>query len=115
MKWLGFIAVAIVILAIIGSFGTSPDNGNTFANSSENARSICSAFEGTESLSGPCRVSSSSKSINVTMNTSVSEAQKICRGVTRQINQSGIRLEHGWKLKIYSVHSSASPIAECYF
>lgn len=79
----------------------------------ENAYSVCSVFDRTGLLSEPCSVSGWHSAIDVKMDTSGTEARKICDGVVRMIHQKGIRFAKGWKIRIYSPFSGKSTLAQC--
>jgi len=87
----------------------------SYADSVDNALKFCSALDTTGMLSTPCNVSGSNKSIDVTIDTSNSEARKICRGITAQAYQVGAQFEKGWKVRIYSPYGGVDAIAQCYF
>lgn len=102
MKQVVFIVVVTIVFGVVQV---------SSASSVDNAYKFCSALDSTGMLSKQCEVSSAGKSINVTMNTSENEAQKICRGITAQASQVGARFESGWKVKIYPAYGSSSAIA----
>ena len=85
------------------------------ADSVDSAYRVCAVFDGTGLLSEPCSVSGWHSSVDVKMDTSGTEAQKICRGVTQMIWDKGVRFDPGWKLRIYSPFSGDSTIAQCGF
>ena len=65
------VAIAIAVLPQIVT-------GNTI----DNAFKFCSVLDGTGLLSKPCKVSGWSQSIDVSIDTSSSEARRICTGIT---------------------------------
>jgi len=87
----------------------------SYADTVDNAFKFCSALDATGILSKPCEVSGWNKSIDVTMDTSSTEARKICSGIVAQASQVGARFDRGWKVRIYSPYSNGNTIAQCSF
>ena len=87
----------------------------SYADTVDNAFKFCSALDATGMLSKPCDVSGWNQSIDVTMDTSSSEARKICSGIVAQASQVGAHFDRGWKVRIYSPYSNGNTIAQCSF
>ncbi|MCG8613583.1 MAG: hypothetical protein MI864_23980 [Pseudomonadales bacterium] len=85
----------------------------TIADTVDNAHRLCSVFDGTGLLSKPCDVSGWNQAVDVSMDTSSSEARKICSGVADMMAQKNIRFDRGWKIRIYSPFSNGNTIATC--
>lgn len=98
------VAVAIALLPQAAS-----------ADTVDNAYGFCSALDGTGLLSKPCEVSGWSQAIDVSIDTSSSEARKICAGIVAQASQVGAHFDKGWKVRIYSPYSNGNTIAQCSF
>lgn len=101
---------ALLALAII-----SLTSQAALADSVENAYRFCSALDSTGLLSQPCKVSGWNQAIDATIDTSSSEARKICAGIVAQASQIGARFDKGWKVRIYSPYSNGNTIAQCSF
>lgn len=84
-----------------------------FADTVDNAYRLCSVFDGTGLLSKPCDVSGWNQAVDVSMDTSSSEARKICSSVADMMAQKNIRFDRGWKIRIYSPFSNGNTIATC--
>ena len=87
----------------------------SYADTVDNAFKFCSALDATGLLSKPCDVSGWNQSIDVTMDTSSTEARKMCAGIVAQASQVGARFDRGWKVRIYSPYSNGNTIAQCSF
>jgi len=85
------------------------------ADTVDNAFRFCSALDGTGLLSKPCEVSGGSQAIDVTIDTSSSEARKICSSIVAQASQVGAHFDRGLKVRIYSPYSNGNTIAQCSF
>jgi len=87
--------------------------GGSRADSVGQAFGVCRVFDRTGLLSEPCSVSGWHSSIDVKIDTSGSEARKICSGVAQMLRQQGIRFDPRWKIRIFSPFSGDSTIAQC--
>lgn len=85
------------------------------ADTVDNAFRFCRALDGTGVLSKPCEVSGWSQAIDLSIDTSSSEARKICAGIIAQASQVGAHFDKGWKVRIYSPYSNGNTIAQCGF
>ena len=85
------------------------------ADTVDNAFKFCRALDATGMLSKPCDVSGWNHSIDVTMDTSSSEARKICSAIVAQASRVGASFDRGWKVRIYSPYSNGNTIAQCSF
>lgn len=77
------------------------------------AYKLCEVFDNTGMLSEPCSVSGWNSSVDVKMDTSGSEARKICNGVAKVMRTQGVRFDKRWKIRIYSPFSGDSTLAQC--
>lgn len=73
---------------------------------------LCSAMEGT-GLTTDCEVSGYHSRVDVTIDTTGSEARKICVGVAEQMAKAGANFQGKWKLRILSPYSGDKAIAVC--
>jgi len=80
------------------------------ADSVDTAFRFCDALDATGLLSKPCKVSGWNMSIDVSIDTTSSEARSICQGIAAQ---AGSSFDSGWKVRIYSPYSSENTIAQC--
>jgi len=81
------------------------------------AYAVCNVFTNTGMVT-ECSVSGWNASVDVRMDTTGGEAQKICGGVVEMITdqtQAFSRAERKWKLQIFSPYSGDHPIAVCQF
>lgn len=79
------------------------------ADSVGNAFAVCQVFRNT-GMTSDCKVNS--RKIDVRMDTSGPEANKICVGVVNQV--SGVmQFDAGWTLRIFSPFSGNHPLAVC--
>jgi len=88
---------------------TPPDSSDI---SLANAMRLCTSFDAAGNLSEPCKVSGWDASVEVSLDTNAREAQKMCVGVLKMLNESKATF-NGWKLKIYSPFSNGKTIAVC--
>ncbi|MCK5284954.1 MAG: hypothetical protein KAJ86_05145 [Alphaproteobacteria bacterium] len=102
--------VIITVLSVTAFLGFSQISK---ADTVDNAYKFCYALDSTGLLSEPCKVSGWGRSIDVSIDTSSSEARKICSGIVAQASQLNIRFDDGWKIKIYSPYSNGNTIAQC--
>lgn len=79
----------------------------------DNAFKLCHAMEATGLLSDKCEVSGRHQTVSMVMDTSASEARKICVGMSTVLIEKGLSFDRGWKLKIYSPYSGNRSIAMC--
>lgn len=78
-----------------------------------NAYAICEVLDSTGVTSGKCSVSGWKQSIDISIDTSGSEAMQICHGIVGMINQKGIQFDRGWQIRIFSPFSGDRTIAYC--
>lgn len=89
--------------------------GAAHADAVSNAYGVCAAMEST-GLITRCDVKGWGKSVDMRMDTSSSEARKICSGVADMLGKKGPSLRaNKWKLRIFSPYSGDEPIAVCNF
>jgi hypothetical protein len=93
------------------------DNQSTSRSSSgsssalADARAVCDAIHATDFVTR-CTVRTEQRVINLVINTSPSEARKICAGVREEVRPYTNRLG-GWVFRIYSPLDTSSHIASC--
>jgi hypothetical protein len=103
------ISTTFVAIVVVGLSQVS------IADTVGNAYRFCSALDATGLLNKPCDVSGSNQSIDVTMDTTSSEAMEMCSFIVTQASQVGAHFDRGWKVRIYSPYSSGNTIAQCNF
>ncbi len=112
---IGGIAIFVLILMLSSYMGDKPrSRSSTISQSStsvSDANAVCSAIRSTD-FALRCTVSSSLKTINLTINTTASEARKMCAGVREEIRPYTRRLGN-WALRIYSPLDSTRHLASC--
>jgi len=86
--------------------------GSSHADPVADAYRLCKAMEGT-GLTTDCEVSGYHSRVDVTIDTTGSEARKICAGVAEQMAQAGANFQGKWKLRILSPYSGDKAIAVC--
>jgi len=101
------IAAPIASIALsFSSFAYSDDVDKAYA--------VCSVFDNTGMLSEPCEISGWNGSVDITLDTTGSEARKICQGVSKSLSKQGVYFtERQWKIRIYSPFSNGNTIAVC--
>jgi len=65
-----------------------------------------------EMLSHPCEVSGWNQAVDVSIDTTSSEARKICSEVSEMISKQ-MKFDRGWKIRIYSPFSNGKTITTC--
>lgn len=94
---------AIVASLIVGTAQADPVG---------DAYRLCKAMERT-GLTTECEVSGYHSRVDVTIDTTGSEARKICAGVADQMAKAGANFQGKWKLRILSPYSGEKAIAVC--
>lgn len=79
----------------------------------DNALKACAVADATGVTSQPCSVSGWNSSVDIFIDTSGSEANKICRGMSSTLRQYGLQFDAKWKIRIYSPFSGGNTIATC--
>lgn len=83
------------------------------AGSLRNANSMCSWLDSTKLFSRPCGVNLKGTSVDVSMETSKSEAGGVCKTITSKMKEDGVKFDKGWRLRIADSRQGNSKIAEC--
>jgi hypothetical protein len=99
---------ATIVVASL-AYGASSVQGDTI----NNAYTLCQVFDDTGLLSDECSVSGWNQAVEVSIDTSSSEARKICQGVVSQLADQGVHFDPGWTVRIYSPFSNGNTIATC--
>ena len=107
------VAVGINNLFSDNSISSSSNKGTRAADDIDKAYMVCAAADKTGVFSKKCSVSGGQFSINFNVDTSASEARKICSGMKDTIRSEGIKFDHKWTIKIYSPYSGNNTIAYC--
>ena len=99
-----------ILVTVAGLVTASP----ALADAVENAYTLCQAIDASGLSSSPCEVSGWSGSVTATMNTSSSEARKMCAGMVAMVTQRNIHFRgRQWTLQIKSPYSGDNTIAFC--
>jgi len=86
---------------------------NAHADVVDDAYKVCAAMENT-GLTTSCKVDGWKGAIDVRIDTSSTEARKICEGVAEMMaQQTGSFRDGRWKLQIFSPYSGDQPVAVC--
>jgi hypothetical protein len=101
----------LALAAVAGLVLISPAAAQ--ANSVDSAYKLCSVFDSTGMLSKKCEVSGWASSVDVSIDTTSTEARKICQGVAQMVRGQGIAFDRGWQIRIYSPFSGDQQIAYC--
>ena len=104
----GTLAVAA---AACGSSGSDPADSER-ANVFDDAYRVCQALEAT-GLTTQCFVRRFGRTVDVTIDTSGSEARQICAGTVELIATRTRNFNGEWKLQVFSPYSGDRPIAAC--
>ena len=99
-------AIFLIVIAAQTAMANSESSVN-------NAYGLCRLFDSTGLLSEPCSVSGWHSSVDVKMDTTGSEARKICTGVADMMRNQGIAFDDGWRIRIYSPFSGDSTLTQC--
>ena len=83
------------------------------AASSGSARVLCQAAGATGILTEPCKVSSWSQSVNITVDYGAAQAAYLCRGLADLARSHGLAFEPGWQIRVYSPFSEGNTTARC--
>jgi hypothetical protein len=82
------------------------------ANVIDDAYKICAALEVTD-LTTDCKVHGWDQTIDATIDTTGSEARKLCAGVVKLLLNKTPRFKGEWRLRILSPYSGKNAIAIC--
>lgn len=99
------VAVAFLIFA-------SPAVADT-QSSYDHGLALCRGLDATGMTSKPCEVSSLRSSVNVSIDTTSTEAKKICDTIAAAQVNYGRKWDRGWTLRVYSPFSGDNSIAFC--
>lgn len=78
----------------------------------DDAYKVCAAMEAT-GLTTKCAVHGWDRTIDATIDTTGSEARKLCAGVVKLLVDKTPRFKGDWKLRILSPYSGENAIAVC--
>ena len=73
---------------------------------------LCESFENT-GVATECDVSVTSRSVDVWIDTTGTEARKMCAGTVQMLAQHTRSFQGRWRLRIFSPFSGDHPIATC--
>ena len=82
------------------------------ADAVDDAYRLCKAMEGT-GLTTECKISGYHSRVDVTIDTSGTEARKICAGIADRMARAGANFNGKWQLRILSPYSGEKAIAVC--
>lgn len=78
----------------------------------ENAYFLCDLFAKT-GVSTECRASNATSTVDVTIDTSAAEADKVCAVIVTNMAQKGRSFGGQWKLRIFAPDRADEPLAAC--
>jgi hypothetical protein len=78
----------------------------------ENAYVVCDIFEKTR-ISTECKASNVTSTVDVIINTDVTEATKVCSVIANNMGQTGRTFGGQWQLRIFSPDRADEPLAAC--
>lgn len=117
---IAFVALCIIVAALSEPSGTASAPANNAVRQIDyaaKARMICDAVYSTEygkTYSVICGVDERNKTINIRMNTSGYQAEKICSGIVEEARKNNINLGWAWTLKILPpLKSGNNPLTTC--
>ncbi len=74
---------------------------------------MCKWIDSLDVTSGPCVVSAEATAVDITMQTSRSEAGEICKTLAGTLRNDGVKFDSGWKLRIADSRGANNRLAEC--
>lgn len=86
---------------------------SVMAGSAEDVLYYCKGLDSSGMLTKKCDVSVFNQSVDIHMNTTPSEARKMCPEIAAMDKHLGINIGNGWKLRILSPYGDS--IATCSF
>ena len=86
---------------------------SVMAGSAENVLYYCKGLDSTGMLTKKCDVSVINQSVDIYMNTTPSEAKKMCPEIAAMDSHLGISINRGWSLRIFNPYGN--PLASCGF
>ncbi len=92
---------------------TSVSNANSADDTINSAYKVCEILDKSMPLSKPCKVSTWSSAVDISVDTNSSEARSMCVGIAGLAKQHGMYFSKGWKMRIYSPFSDGNTIAVC--
>jgi hypothetical protein len=101
--------LALGLVGTLALLGCSPRAPDEF----DDAVKVCTAFQNT-GMTTECELGAG-RLIDVRMNTTPSEAQKICVKTVEVVSPYTKKLVPQWQLRIFSPYSGDHPIAVCPF
>lgn len=76
------------------------------------ARDVCVSVNATRRVSD-CKIVRWTRTVNFSLDTTATEAAKVCAGAAGEAARSGEFSRQGWTIRIYS-HYAIAPIATCH-
>ncbi len=119
--WLHVASAAVIAVLLVFAAG-SDDSSSSSSDSTSTVSSapdavdyayrLCQASDATGLTTEPCTVSGG-RYVNIHVNMSSSEAQKLCRMMANKVQSEGWSFQSFWRLRIYSPYAAGGPIASC--
>lgn len=105
--------IAAICMMLVGcGDSTEPREKSSSEKMVEDAYRLCSALERT-GFTSECKVKGWGMTVDARIDTSGSEAMKICRGTAEMLSKHTMSLKGKWKLRIFSPFSGDHPLAVC--
>lgn len=101
----------LAIMVVSALFATSANAAED--KSVDNAFYVCALIDATGYSSSPCDVSGWGSKVTATIDTTSSEARKMCALVAQTVRSKGKDFRPGWTLEIVSPYSNGKSIAYC--
>lgn len=79
------------------------------------ASRVCSIFDVSGLLSGPCSVSAPEAAVDVTIDTGGGDAAEMCSGFVQVMRGQGLHFDEGWTLRIHPPSGDGAALAQCDF
>src|SRR5688500_7848303 len=109
LVWTFKTVLGVVMVAGCGSADTDTPRERTVV---DDAFTVCEAMKSTGMVS-ECSVSGFNRTIDVRIDTSGTEARKICDQSSAMITAKSPRFRGEWELRVFSPFSGDHPLASC--
>lgn len=104
----GFGAILAFSLA-----GLSAARADEAKESVDNAFTLCRFLDRTGSLSEPCHVSGWNASVTISVDSTATEAVKLCPAIKQMLQENQMKFGSRWTMKVTSPYSGDKAIATC--
>jgi len=112
LLWSTVVVVFLIILPLTTMYFTKSISAPSMV-APDDVVNFCKALDSTGMLTNKCGISTSNQSVDIVLNTSSSEAKKMCSEIAAMDRHLGVSIESGWKLRIFSPNGNS--IAACNF